>query len=426
MNQASQPPERIGKYVVKRELGSGESTRVYLVFDEFFNSDIALKVYDLDNADPHSLARSQFLNEASLVGKLEHPHIAAILDAFSDEHLTGVAMEYVPGGSLHAFGQPEHLLSIDDVVEIGFKCCGALDYAFRQGIVHRDLKPSNILVEEGTNIKVADFGTAYIRDSLHTQRLDVGTPSYCSPEQIRGTALTHRSDIYALGVVLYALLTGSRPFTADNTVALFRKILETQPEPPSARRHGVSLALDSIVLRALAKAPEDRFPDWTEFALALAHAGGLGARSRAIGDSEKYTRLRKTPLFADFLDGEVWELVRASNWKRAPAQSVLVREGEAGESLFLLAEGEAAVIANGRLLNVLSHGECFGEMAYIRRTATARTATIQATTEVTVAEFALPALESLSTPCQLRLVRALLASFADRLTLSNSRLGRST
>lgn len=419
-------PERIGKYVVKSELGAGEDTRVYLVFDEFFNSDIALKVYDIDMGDAPSLTRSQFLNEASLVGKLEHPHIAAILDAYSDPDLTYVAMEYVPGSSLQAFARHGSLMGIEDAIEIGFKCCGALDYAFRQGIVHRDLKPSNILVDHGTDIKVADFGAAFIRGAQHTQMLDVGTPSYSSPEQVRGGELTFRSDMYSLGVVLFVLLTGTRPFEAGNTSALFHRILTEAPPAPGTRRAGISPELDAIVLRALAKDPEARFDDWAEFALALAQAGALGARSRAISDSEKYTRLRATALLEGFLDGEIWELVRAGRWRREPAQTALVREGEAGESLFLLAEGEAAVIANGRLLNVLGRGECFGEMAYIRREPTARTATIQATTDVTLAEFPLEALDALSTNCQLRLVRALLGSLADRLTLSNARLSRSS
>jgi predicted Ser/Thr protein kinase len=418
-------PQRIGKYVVKRELGAGENTRVYLVYDEFFNADIALKVYDVDMGDAQSLTRSQFLNESSLVGKLEHPHIAAILDAFSDGSTTYVAMEYVQGTSLHAKAQPDKLLPIEEVIEIGFKCCGALDYAYRQGIVHRDLKPSNILVERGTDIKVADFGAAFIRGAQHTQMMDVGTPSYSSPEQIRGDDLTYRSDIYSLGVVLYVLLTGTRPFEASNATALFHKILTEPPPPPGSRRWGISPELDAIVLRALAKSPEDRFPDWAEFALALAKVGGLGAKTRAISDSEKYTRLRGLDLLRDFEDGEVWELVRAGTWRRAPAQSAIVREGDIGTSLFVLTEGEAAVTANGRLLNVLGVGECFGEMAYIRGENTPRTATILATTDATVAEFELSALATLSTPCQLKLVRGLLRSLADRLTLSNARISRS-
>jgi CRP-like cAMP-binding protein/predicted Ser/Thr protein kinase len=419
-------PDRIGKYIVKRELGSGENTRVYLVYDAFFNADIALKVYDVDMGDAQSLTRSQFLNESSLVGKLEHPHIAAILDAFSDGNVTYVAMEYVPGTSLYAHAQPDKLMPIEEVIEIGFKCCGALDYAFRQGIVHRDLKPSNILVDHGTDIKVADFGAAFIRGAQHTQMMDVGTPSYSSPEQIRGDDLTYRSDIYSLGVVLYVLLTGTRPFEATNATALFHKILTEAPPAPSSRRWGIAPELDAIVLRAMAKSPEDRFPDWAEFALALAKVGGLGAKTRTVSDSEKYTRLRDLALLEGFEDAEVWELVRASVWRRAPSQTAIVREGDIGTSLFILTEGEAAVTANGRLLNVLGVGECFGEMAYIRGDNAPRGATILATTDVTVAEFELSALAALSMSCQLRLVRALLRSLADRLTLSNARISRSS
>ena len=155
---------RVGKYQIKRELGKGGSSIVYLAFDEFYNSDVAVKVYHSHAGSTLSDgARSKIVSEAALAGKLVHPHIITILDAMADEQQGYVAMEYVPGGNLHRYTVPSRLLPVDDVIQVAFKCCGALDYAYREGVVHRDIKPANILVASGTDVKVADFGAAFVR-----------------------------------------------------------------------------------------------------------------------------------------------------------------------------------------------------------------------------------------------------------------------
>src|SRR5262249_2451785 len=152
--------------------------------------------------------RTEFMNEAALAGRLSHPHIAAIYEAVLQGDSGYVAMEYVPGGNLLQYTKSSSLLPVNDAIQIGFKSCSALDYAFRQGIIHRDIKPANILVAQGTNIKLADFGSALLRATDTQPTLVVGTPSYMSPEQMMGAQLTHHSDMYAMGVVLYELLTG--------------------------------------------------------------------------------------------------------------------------------------------------------------------------------------------------------------------------
>ena len=157
---------QVGKYDIQQMLGKGATGTVYLAKDTFSGREVALKTIEPEVfRDPEfgTVYRSQFLNEASLAGKLAHPHIVAILEAVMDEDSGYVAMEYVPGGNLARFTKPEGLLPVEDVIQIGFKSCSALDYAFRQGIVHRDIKPANILVVEGTNIKVADFGAALLK-----------------------------------------------------------------------------------------------------------------------------------------------------------------------------------------------------------------------------------------------------------------------
>ena len=418
---------RVGKYELKKLLGEGASAKVYLALDTYANTEVALKVLDkhvLDDTSAGESTRGQFLNEAALAGKLAHPHIVAILEAVMDEDSGYVAMEYVPGGNLARFTKPEGLLPVEDVIQIGFKSCSALDYAFRQGIVHRDIKPANILVVEGTNIKVADFGAALLKSVESTQDLVVGTPSYMSPEQITGAALTHHSDMYTMGVVLYELLTGQRPFAASSMAALFQKITQEKAVAPSAARASVSSKLDPIILRVLSKRPEDRYPTWAELALDIAQAGRLSVYQRDIPDSDKFGVLRKSELFEQINDAQLWELVHASRWTRLPAANVIIREDEPGQSLYLLAQGQVKVTKRGRLLDVLKAGECFGEMAYIQGETAPRQATVQSMTDALIVEFDNTSLGRMSENCQLQFTRELMRTVVERLILAYQRISQ--
>ena len=415
--------ERVGKYQIKRELGKGTDSTVYLAYDEFYGADVAVKVYnDAGGARETRVFKIQFVSEAALAGKLLHPHIVTILDAVVDDRFTYVAMEYVHGGNLSRYTSAEHLLPVADVIEIAFKCCGALDYAYRQGVVHRDIKPANILVARGTDVKVADFGAAFVRDAETTQKLRMGSPSYVAPEQIRDDPLTHQSDMYSLGVVLYELLVGRRPFYGRNTAELLNIVLSEEPAPPSTWRPDLPAELDALVLRMLQKYPEDRYPDWAELALDLARIGRLSVYDQVVRDSEKFLALRPATLLAQLSDADLWELTRVGQWRRVPSQTLLVAEGDTGDSLFFLARGEAKVTARGRLLNVLRAGDCVGEMAYARGEASVRQATVETTTDALVVELGRSSLEGLSPGCQLHLNRALLRTLADRLEFANVRL----
>ena len=263
-------PPTFGKYELKSQLGKGSSGTVYLATDTFTCKDVALKVLDsrlLDSPDRRKYFQNQFLNEASLVGKLSHPHIVSILDASVGDNYGYIAMEYVAGGNLRALAEAENLAPVEKVIEIGFKCCGALDYAHRKGIIHRDIKPANIMVVKDTDIKVTDFGAALLRNTDRTQILDIGSPAYMSPEQVRGDALTYQSDMFSLGTVLYHLLSGAKPFNGKVGLDLQNKILQEQPLPLSYLRPELPPELDIVLLSALAKNPRDRYPSWADFAL---------------------------------------------------------------------------------------------------------------------------------------------------------------
>jgi len=417
---------QVGKYEVHKHLGKGATGTVYLAKDTFTGREVALKTIEPEVfRDPEfgTVYRSQFLNEASLAGKLRHPHIVSILDAVVSEESGHIAMELVMGGDLSKHVISGKLLPIADVLQIGFKCCGALQYAASQGIVHRDIKPANIMIAEGTEVKIADFGAAFLKKSQVVQTSAMGSPYYMSPEQIQGKEVSFHSDMYSLGVVLYELLTGGRPFSGQNIEALMQKIIQEEPPPPSSLRADLPKALDTLVLRALKKDPQQRYPTWAEFGLELSKAGTLVLSADSIPDSERYVMLKSVPMLSLLADSELWELARAGRWKRVAKGKQIIKEKDRGVSFFFLAKGDAKVTRGGKLLNMVSGTEFFGEMAYIAG-GEARHATVESHTDVLLAEFEPPALDKMSLGAQLQLTRALVRNVADRLALANTRIAR--
>jgi len=427
---------QVGRYDIRKLLGRGATGTVYLAKDTFTGGEVALKTIEpevFNDPEFGTVYRQQFLNEASLAGKLRHPHIVAILDAVVQEDSGHIAMELVTGGDLSAHVAADKLLPVGDVLQIGFKCCGALDYAFKEGIVHRDIKPANILVAGGDvkiadfrgEVKISDFGAAYLRKSQSVQTAAMGSPFYMSPEQIEGKELTFHSDMYSLGVVLYELLTGRRPFSGDTIEALVQKILTEDPVPPGkVRPGGLPDAIDTAVLRAMKKKPEYRYPSWAEFARELSKASPLVVGPDAIPDSEKYVALKKVEVLSNLSDAELWEMLRAGRWSRVPKGKIVLKEDEPGKTLFFLARGEVKVTKGGRLLNVVNPVEYFGDMAYMWGGSLPRHATVESMTELLVAEFDPAALDSMSISAQLHLTRALARNLVDRLALANTRLIR--
>jgi len=418
---------QLGKFQLRSVLGKGASGTVYFALDTFSGNDVALKVLDPDVVNSPDFDRTnivQFMNEASLVGKLSHPHIVSILEASVSEDSGYIALEYVPGGNLSQYVKPENLLSPENVIQIAFKSCGALDYAFRQGIVHRDIKPANIMVVSGTNIKVADFGAAYLHKASEPQIAGIGSPLYMSPEQVRGEPLGHHSDMFSLGVVLYQLFTGQVPFLASTLDELFTKILDELPAHPSSHRPDLSQDIDGVLLKMMAKNPERRYASWADLALDIAKIGRLSVFERAIPDSEKFVALKKVRLLGLLDDAEVWELVHAGKWSRVPPRTAIVREDEASRSLFFLGSGQAKVTKQGRLLNLLDAGECVGEMAYIKEGGIVRQATVESMSDVLLVEFEQGALDKVSLKCRHQLCLALMHSLVDRLALADERLSR--
>lgn len=421
---------KIGKYEIKRLIGEGATSLVYLAHDPFAQRDVALKKLHpemLRDKERGRLYRHLLMNEASLAGKLNHPHITQIYDASVADDEAYVVMEYVPGGTLEAFTRPDNLLPHDRLVEIIFKCTRALDYAFRRGITHRDIKPANILLlnQDGQDIKLSDFGAAFHTASDTTQVAGVGSPAYMSPQQIREMPVDQRTDIYSLGVVMYQLLTGRLPFDGDNNYTLVYRITHEQAPLPSEVRPSIPVALDAIVQRAMEKELDCRYQDWAEFSqdLALAFRNhALNAGQIEVPEAEKFQTLRELNFFREFSDVELWEIVGFSKWDRAQPATLIMKEGEAGDHFCFLASGEARVKKRGKLLNLLTTGDCFGEMALFSAGGGVRSASVEAFTEVSVVRISARALMRASDTCRMHFYKAFLEVLSTRLSLANARI----
>ena len=272
--QAPANPKRLGRYEVEGELGRGSMGKVYAARDPVIGRAVALKTLALSSEfEGHALvdARARFFREAQSAGRLQHPHIVAIYDAGDEDGLVWIAMERLLGRDLSQFSQPAQLLAVPVVLSIAARVAEALDYAHQHQVVHRDIKPSNILYDAASDsVKVTDFGIARITDNSRTKTgLVLGTPSFMAPEQIAGHKADGRCDLYALGVTLYQLLTGSLPLRGESMSALMHAIAhQTAPDVRSLRAE-LPESVAAIVARALEKNPVARFQTGRQMAADL-------------------------------------------------------------------------------------------------------------------------------------------------------------
>ncbi|MBI2750894.1 MAG: serine/threonine protein kinase, partial [Burkholderiales bacterium] len=263
----SSVPPKLGKYVIRRELGRGAMGVVYEGFDPFIERTVAIKTIKperMDQAASEMLAR--FKREAQAAGRLNHPNIVSIYEYGEENGTAFIAMEFIKGKELKDYFESCQRFANRDIARIMGEILGALDHAHRNGVTHRDMKPANVIILEGGVVKVADFGIARIESSELTQAGTVlGTPSYMSPEQFLGTPVDGRSDIFSCGVILYQFLTGERPFSGAVTT-IMHKVLKEEPLAPSMLNTTLPPAWDAVVKRALAKSPAERYQSAAQFA----------------------------------------------------------------------------------------------------------------------------------------------------------------
>jgi serine/threonine protein kinase len=411
------------------ELGRGATGKVVLAMDPFGKRRVAIKVAypeALKSSTDGSLYKNMFLNEAALAGKINHPHIVKIYDAVVEDDYSYIVMEFVEGGTLEKFCAPASLLDPADVAEIIFKCVRALAFASRLGLTHRDIKPGNILHVEGTDIKIADFGASINKKSEVTVINNVGSPAYMAPELIAGgVQASVATDIYALGVVMYYMLAGRLPFTADNTMNMIYQIVNAEPQPPGAYREGLSEDLEAVVMKAIARDPARRYATWEEFGQELGEAWKKTHKEGGLeqSDTERFNLCRALTFFKDFPENELWEVLRISQWRKFPPHTALIKEGDVGDSFFILAGGYVRVTRSKRTLSVLSAGDCFGEMCYLsHKDAARRSATVTTTSDCIVVKVRSEDLVKASENCRRLFDQRFLATLVERLEAANEQL----
>jgi len=276
---------KTGRYQLLDELGRGAMGVVYRAHDPVIGRDVAVKTMHL-SADGSGANRPEFLTrfqtEARAAGILTHPNIVVVYDAGEEAGVFYITMELVEGRSLQSLLDEHQSFPLPRAIKIIEQACSALDYAHKHNIIHRDVKPANLMIAAEDTVKITDFGTAKILRFNTTQTAAViGTPSYMSPEQIKGKTVDGRSDIFALGVILYELVTGEKPFPGQNITTVIYKIVNEEPVPPRELDPSLSNGLCNVIARALSKDPTTRFQTCGELLDALKNYRNFEPATRA-------------------------------------------------------------------------------------------------------------------------------------------------
>ena len=294
---------RFGRYTVVGELGRGAMGVVYKARDPQIDRMVAVKTVSLWDQEPEEEKefRLRFMNEAQAAGRLHHPAIVSVFDVGEnpENHDPYIVLEYVAGESLNRILAREKKLPLEKALALAIEVADALDYAHAQGVIHRDIKPANILITQDGHAKIADFGIAKLNLAHFTLPGRVlGTPAYMAPEQLSGESCDGRSDLFSLGVILYAMVTGHSPFQGNSATTVCFKVANREPIAASALDLNLPPMLDVVIARAMAKSPAERYQRGSEFAddlrllqlqqtansttTALQVAGVTGTRSTAV------------------------------------------------------------------------------------------------------------------------------------------------
>jgi hypothetical protein len=272
---------KAGRYEIVGELGRGAMGIVYKAVDPVIGRTVAVKTIRLSEegtglSRPELLTR--FQTEARAAGLLTHPNIVVVFDAGEEDGLYYITMELVEGKSLQALMDGGHGFPLPRTLRIMEQTCSALQFAHERNVIHRDIKPANLMLTADDTVKVTDFGTAKILQfgTVHQTAHVMGTPSYMSPEQVKGRAVDGRSDIFSLGVMLYEMVTGEKPFPGQNITTVIYKIVNEDPVPPRQIDPSIHPGMSGIVMKALAKEPDQRYQSCREMLEDLRHYRSLG------------------------------------------------------------------------------------------------------------------------------------------------------
>ncbi len=342
-------------YRLERELGQGGMATVYLAQDLKHDRQVAIKVLRPELAAV--IGADRFLSEIKTTANLQHPHILPLHDSGQEDGFLFYVMPYVQGETLRDRISKEKQLPVADAVRIAGEVASALDYAHRQGVIHRDIKPENILLHDGRAL-VADFGIALAVSTAGTRMtetgMSLGTPHYMSPEQAMGEReITARSDVYALGCVLYEMLTGDPPFTGSTAQAIVARVVTESPRPLTPQRHTIPPQVEAAVLTALEKLPADRFATAAEFAAALTSQGytrpttGVGAAPSPALDRLKRLGLVGWGLAVVLLGVALWGWLRPEPPRPVSRSGLAFPAGQVPAGLMTLAADGSRLVYQG-------------------------------------------------------------------------------
>ena len=417
-------PEKIGKYEIRGELGRGSCGIVYKGFDPFVQRDVAIKVAEQDPAKfkDSSEAHASFFTEARAAGMLQHPHIVATYDAGSEGHLNYIVMEYIDGDTLMPLCKKKGPRApLDQVIDIGFKCAKGLDFAHSKGVLHRDIKPSNIMLTKDGVPKIMDFSIAEISAAPSGLTGVVGSPMYMAPEQVRAQPLGPWTDLYALGAVLFHLLTGEAPFYAEEVQKLF-VLIKSQPPPPlNVIRPELPHQIVEIVERLLAKDAAERYQSGAELATALTRLNDkLRNADKMISRRENRDSLRRLNFFTAFADDEIDEIIKAGSMMTYQPGQTIIEEDALENAFYLLVAGNAEVRKKGKPLHTMGKGDAFGEVGFL--TKAKRTASVTATTSALALKINATLMDQLSMECQLKFYKVFTETLIYRLSMTSAKL----
>ncbi|EXI89210.1 MAG: Serine/threonine-protein kinase PrkC [Candidatus Accumulibacter regalis] len=423
--------EKIGKYQIIRTLGKGATAVVYLAEDPDLNRQVAIKLirFGKDSAAMSRRLRKIFQTEDAIGRRLDHPNIVKVYDAVVEKDQAYLVMEFVDGGALDRFCSINRLLPMHRVIGIIFKCCLALDHAFRQGVVHRDIKPANILLDADDNPRITDFGLGLNlqkdmgQDSTFV--MGVGSPAYMSPEQVKNYPLNHKTDLYSLGVLLFQLLTGRLPFRANNPATLVYKIVNMDSPSVCALNPNLPAGLDAIIKKSLEKDLYSRYRNGAAFAKDLSAVRyQMLDEDQTQQDLTHFQTLRKLDFFVDFEDIELWEVLRISRWQEITEKVTLIREGDTHRKFGVIIDGFVEVSTNGRVICRLGSSDVIGEMTFLHPTDTLRHATVVTLERTLFLEVNSAALELASDELRERFNKVLLTRVLARLRDANKVLAK--
>ncbi|TXT31176.1 MAG: cyclic nucleotide-binding:protein kinase [Rhodocyclaceae bacterium] len=414
--------EKIGKYRVIKELGKGATATVYLCDDPDANRRVAVKViqFGKDSSAMSRRMRKLFQNEGMVSKRLNHPNIVQVYEAVVEPDFAYLAMEYVEGFTLEDNCRIDKLLPMHRAISIIFKCCMALDAAYRQGIIHRDIKPANIMIAANDEPKIADFGLALNmnkdmdRDS--TFIMGVGSPAYMSPEQIKGYPLNQKTDLYSLGVLMFQLLTGRLPFRANNQATLVYRIINTDAPAVTALNPNLPEGLNAIMRRALEKDLYSRYRNGAEMAKDLSAVRyQILEEDETAQDTRHFETLRGLDFFVEFENIEIWEVLRVSVWREVLPNVAIIREGERNKFFGVIISGSVEISIEGKALCRLGRSEPIGEVSYLHPSSDQRCSTVVTLEPTLFLEVNAAALALSSEELLERMRSALLARMINRL-----------